>query len=77
MATDAFAPFRLRSRSALAEAEATAAEAGASPLVVDPSEPLPEGMASRTLALLPASAAAGAEERCRSADGSVAGVPGH
>ena len=77
MATDAFAPFRLRSRSALAEAEATAAEAGASPLVVDPSEPLPEGMAARTVALLPASAAAGAEEACRAADGSVAGVPGH
>jgi hypothetical protein len=76
MATDAFAPFRLRSRSSLADAEATAAEAGASPLVVDPSEPLPEGLAARTVALVPASTADRPEEACRAADGTLAGVAG-
>jgi len=76
MALDAFAPFRIRPGPALAESEATAAESGASPLLVDLSEPLPSGLAARTLARIPAGSAVDQEEACRAADGSVAGAPG-
>jgi hypothetical protein len=76
MAQDPFSPYRLRPGTALAEAEASAAEAGAGPLVADPAEPLPDGLAPRTLALVRAADADGPAEECRAADGSPAGAPG-
>jgi len=76
VAPDAFAPFRLRPGDALAEVEAVAAETGGAPLVVDPSDGLPEGLAARTWARVPAGRAAVQDEACRAADGRVSGVSG-
>ncbi len=76
MALEAFAPFRLRPGDALAAVEAFAAETGGAPLIADPAETLPEGLAGRTWARVPAGRAAVQDEACRAADGKVSGVSG-
>jgi hypothetical protein len=70
----AFAPYRL-APGALPEEAARAAEAlAADPLLARPGEPLPGALVNRALADVPAGRAGAADEACRGADGTPAGL---
>jgi hypothetical protein len=72
----AFAPYRL-APGALPEEAVRAAEAiAADPLVAAPGEPLPSALVNRALADVAAGRAAVADEACRAADGTPAGLSG-
>ena len=76
MPLSTFAPYRFLLGVLPEEAARLAAEAGGEPLLVPLDEPLPEGLAERSMALVPAGRAGQNDEACRSADGSPSGFGG-
>jgi hypothetical protein len=72
----AFAPCRLAPGALPPEAARAAEALGAGPLVAPPDLPLPAALLEGALAEVPSGLAADAEEACRAADGTPAGLGG-
>lgn len=72
----AFAPYRLKPGALPEEIARVAATLAADPLLAPMNEPLPSALVNRALADVAAGRAAGPEEACRAADGSLAGGGG-
>ena len=72
----AFAPYRFTPGAPPAEILRLADDLGAEPLIVAPSEPLPDGLLHGALADIPAGRAPAVEEACLGADGAPSGLLG-